>query len=276
MLIGAHVGIGGGFTNAVSSGLAIKADIIQIFTRNQMQWKSRPLDVRDAERFRDAFAESGLKGVIAHGSYLINLAGSDAGNAAMSVSAVVEEMRRCDALGIGTYIFHPGSHRGAGEERGITNEIQNIGRILDATADMQVKMAVETMAGQGDVICSSFESIARIIEGVDSPRIGVCLDTCHVFAAGYDVRTAEGVRKTLKRFREVIGFDRLLAVHLNDSKAKLGSRVDRHENIGKGEIGKECFRSLMHTASLSRIPMALETPGGEKMYSRELRLLRKL
>jgi deoxyribonuclease-4 len=274
MLLGAHVGISGGFPKAIASGISIKADAIQIFTRNQMQWKAKPIDAGDAERFRAAFRESRLKAVVAHGSYLTNLAGGDKTATDRSVDAVIDEIGRCGLLGIDTYIFHPGSHAGAGEESGLRREGENLKKILDATTGCEVSLALETMAGQGHIICSRLESIAEVLKDVDSSRLGVCVDTCHIFAAGYDIAEKSGFDTFMKGFRRTIGMKRLMAVHLNDSKTELGSHVDRHENIGKGKIGIECFRTIMNTEALSKIPMLLETPGGEGVYAREIRLLR--
>ncbi len=276
MLIGAHVGIGGGFQNAVASGLAIKADTIQIFTRNQMQWKAKPIEESDAERFRAVYAESGLKGIVAHSSYLINLASPDDKLRRTSVHAVVEEMERCRRLGVPTYIFHPGSHVGSGDTKGEATEARSIREVLNRTESSDVRMALETMSGQGNVICRSFESVANVIDAVDSPRLGACIDSCHIFAAGYDIRDAKRLNSTMKMFRDTIGIERLLAFHLNDSKADIGMHLDRHENIGRGKIGIAGFRALMHYRGISRIPMVLETPGGEKAYKKEIAMLRKL
>lgn len=275
MLLGAHVGTAGGFSNAVKAGEEIKADIIQIFTRNQMQWKAKPIDAADAEKFRDDFARSRLKAVIAHGSYLINLASPEKNARKMSINAAVEEVMRCGQLGIGTYIFHPGSHVGSGDRKGEKREAESLGEIISKTADLPVKLALENMAGQGNVICHDFGAIANVIEMTGSGRLGVCLDTCHLFASGYDMRDRKTLAATMKEFKAEIGMNRLLAFHLNDSKGELGCRLDRHENIGKGKIGTEGFKALMHYPGLSKIPMALETPGG-KRYRQELALLRKL
>ena len=276
MLLGAHVGIGGGFPKAVTSGISIKADAIQVFTRNQMQWKAKPIDEDDAELFKTAFRESGLKSVVAHGSYLTNLASGEQTAANKSVESVIDEICRCDLLGIHTYVFHPGSHVGAGEEIGLRRVAENLIKILDATSGCEVNLALETMAGQGNVICSRLESIAEVLKHVDSVRLGVCVDTCHIFAAGYDIRDKSGFDRFMNSFRKTIGIRKLIAVHLNDSKTELGSHIDRHENIGKGKIGIAGFRAVMNTDALSKIPMLLETPGGEKVYAREIRLLRGL
>ncbi len=275
MWLGAHVGIGGGYSNAVTSGVGMAADAIQIFTRNQMQWKAKPVDDGAAKRFREDFKASKLKAVVAHGSYLTNLASPEKKALKTSIEAVLDEIDRCEKLGIGTYIFHPGSHVGAGDEKGEKTEAQSLSHILEKTEGCGVRLALENMAGQGNVICHHFDSISRIIDEVDSERLGVCLDTCHLFAAGYDIREKASLQATMGEFKEKIGMKRLLAVHLNDSKGELGSRRDRHECIGKGRIGVEGFRQLMHYQGLSRIPMALETPNPDG-YKREIALLRKL
>ena len=275
MWLGAHVGIGGGYSNAVTSGVEIAADVIQIFTRNQMQWKAKPIEDEAARRFREDFKSSKLKAVVAHGSYLTNLASPEKKGLKTSIDAVLDEIGRCEKLGIDTYIFHPGSHVGAGDEKGEKTEARSLSYILEKTEGCSVRLALENMAGQGNVICHHFDSISRIIEDVDSERLGVCLDTCHLFAAGYDIRGKASLHATMGEFKEKIGMKRLLAVHLNDSKGELGSRRDRHECIGKGRIGIEGFRQLMHYPGLSRIPMALETPNPDG-YKREIALLRKL
>ncbi len=275
MLLGAHVGIGGGFSNAVKSGEEIGADIIQIFTRNQMQWKAKPIDEKAAEQFRNDFASSSLKAVIAHGSYLTNLASPDRKGLKMSIDTVIDEIARCALLGVGVYIFHPGSHVGAGDEKGEKTEAESLKYILSKTEGLPVRLALENMAGQGNVICHRLGTIAGILESVGSERLGVCLDTCHLFAAGYDIRSRKALSSTMNEFRRTIGIRKLFAIHLNDSKGELGSRLDRHENIGKGKIGIECFRELMHMKGLAKIPMALETPGGTR-YRQEIALLRGL
>ena len=275
MLLGAHVGIGGGFTNAITAGEEIDADIIQVFTRNQMQWKAKPIEEEASAEFRKAFRASSLKAIVAHGSYLTNLASPEKKTLGMSIGAVVEELGRCEQLGIGIYIFHPGSHVGKGDRKGELTEAESIKNVLSRTDGMHVKLALEIMAGQGNVICHDFGAIANVLGMVGSERLGVCLDTCHLFAAGYDLRDGESVSATMGQFKREIGMRRLLAVHLNDSKGDLGSRKDRHENIGKGKIGREGFSALMHYPGLARVPMALETPGGTK-YRQEIALLRKL
>ena len=276
MLLGGHVGIGGGFSNAVSSGIDIGADIIQIFTRNQMQWKAKPIDEEAAVKFRNDFRTSGLKGIIAHGSYLTNLASPEKKTLKMSIGAVIEEVGRCAQLGIGTYIFHPGSHVGAGDEKGSRTEAESLKTVLSKTDKLPVRLAVENMAGQGNTLCHDFGALADILGMVGSERVGVCLDTCHMFASGYDIRDRESLDSTMKEFKKEVGMKRLLAMHINDSKGQLGSRIDRHEKIGKGNIGIEGFGALMHYRGLSRIPMALETPGGEENYREEIALLRTL
>lgn len=276
MLLGGHVGIAGGFSNAIRSGLDIGADIIQIFTRNQMQWKAKPIDEETAVKFRSDFRASKLKGIIAHGSYLTNLASPEKKTLKMSIAAVIEEVGRCAQLGVGVYIFHPGSHVGAGDEKGARTEAASLKTVLAKTEKLPVGLAVENMAGQGNTLCHDFGALASILDMVDSERLGVCLDTCHLFASGYDIRDRESLDSTMKEFKREIGMKKLLAMHLNDSKGELGSRIDRHENIGKGKIGIEGFRALMQYSGMSRIPMALETPGGEKKYKEEIALLRTL
>lgn len=275
MLLGAHVGIAGGFGNAITTGEEISADIVQIFTRNQMQWKARPIDEEDAAQFRKDFRASSLKGIVAHGSYLTNLASPDRAALKRSIDAVVDEVGRCAQLGIGVYIFHPGSHVGGGDEKGEKTEASSLTAVLSRTEGMSVRLALENMAGQGNVICHDFLAISRVLQMVGSERLGVCLDTCHMFASGYDMRDSVSLGLTMKEFKREIGMKRLFAMHLNDSREGLGSRIDRHQNIGKGRIGIEGFRALMHYPGLARVPMALETPEA-KQYRKEIDLLRKL
>lgn len=276
MLLGAHVGISGGFHNAIASGEEIGCDVVQIFTRNQMQWKSKPITEEQSRLFREAMEGSSVKMAIAHGSYLMNLASPDSGSRNRSIEAFETEVMRCHSLGIGLYIFHPGSHAGSGESAGMEREVESLKTLISRTEDTGVQLAIENMAGQGDTLCSRFEAIAEILKGVGSSRLSVCLDTCHMFAAGYDIRTASGLKRTLSLFNRTVGQSRLAAFHLNDSKRELGARIDRHENIGKGKIGIECFRALLHTRGIGKLPMVLETPNGESMYAKELKLLRKL
>lgn len=277
MLLGAHVSISGGLDKAPERGRNLTCDCMQIFSKNQMQWRAKPLDLGEAERFRESSKTHGITETVIHDSYLINLCSPDKALLKQSREAFLEEMIRAKHLGVRNLIFHPGAHMGSGEAEGLKRiaESMNWARAESGSGDVQ--LVLEITAGQGSVLGHSFEQLATVIGLLDDQKnAGVCLDTCHAYAAGYDLRTRNGYRQTLGRFDEVLGMDRLRAVHLNDSKAKQGSRLDRHEAIGKGFLGLECFKNIMNDKRLGKIPMVLETPGGEGSYKEELKVLRSL
>jgi deoxyribonuclease-4 len=277
LLLGAHVSISGGLDKAPERGRNLTCDCMQIFSKNQMQWRAKPLDLGEAERFRESSKTHGITETVIHDSYLINLCSPDKALLKQSREAFLEEMIRAKHLGVRNLIFHPGAHMGSGEAEGLKRiaESMNWARAESGSGDVQ--LVLEITAGQGSVLGHSFEQLATVIGLLDDQKnAGVCLDTCHAYAAGYDLRTRNGYRQTLGRFDEVLGMDRLRAVHLNDSKAKQGSRLDRHEAIGKGFLGLECFKNIMNDKRLGKIPMVLETPGGEGSYKEELKVLRSL
>lgn len=277
MLLGAHVSISGGLDKAPERGRDLTCDCMQIFSKNQMQWRAKPLDLGEAERFRENSKVHGIVETVIHDSYLINLCSPDKALLKQSREAFLEEMVRAKHLGVRNLIFHPGAHMGSGEAEGLKRiaESMNWARAESGSGDVQ--LVLEITAGQGSVLGHSFEQLATVIGLLDDQKnAGVCLDTCHAYAAGYDLRTRNGYRQTLDRFDEVLGMDRLRAMHLNDSKAKQGSRLDRHEAIGKGFLGLECFKNIMSDKRLGKIPMVLETPGGEGSYKEELKVLRSL
>lgn len=277
MLLGAHVSISGGLDKAPERGRDLTCDCMQIFSKNQMQWRAKPLDLGEAERFRENSKVHGIVETVIHDSYLINLCSPDKALLKQSREAFLEEMVRAKHLGVRNLIFHPGAHMGSGEAEGLKRiaESMNWARAESGSGDVQ--LVLEITAGQGSVLGHSFEQLATVIGLLDDQtNAGVCLDTCHAYAAGYDLRTRNGYRQTLDRFDEVLGMDRLRAMHLNDSKAKQGSRLDRHEAIGKGFLGLECFKNIMSDKRLGKIPMVLETPGGEGSYKEELKVLRSL
>jgi deoxyribonuclease-4 len=253
--------IAGGMDRAIERGAAIGCTAIQIFTKSSNQWAARPLPDDEVERFRAGRERAGLTHVVAHDSYLINLCSPDDRLFRKSIDAYVEEMQRCLRLGVSSLVTHPGAHVGQGEAFGIRRMAEAIDAICERVPDPGVSIVLETTAGQGTVIGRSFEELAAIIASVRHPeRLGVCFDTCHVFAAGYDLRSRAAYDDTMRRFAGEIGFERLRAVHLNDSKKDLGCRVDRHEHIGKGFLGLEAFRHVMNDARLADRPMLLETP----------------
>jgi len=276
-LLGAHVPTTGGLTTAAANGRAIAADAIQIFTRNQVQWRSKPVSAEEAAAFRTAVAASGVKTVVAHGSYLVNLASPKADVLAKSRDAFLAEMHRCHALGIPYLIFHPGAHMGTGEEAGLRAVAESLDHVLAHAEALDVSPLLEITAGQGSYVGYSFEHLAAVLRRVKRPeRLGVCLDTCHLLAAGYDIATPEGYEATMADFDRIVGLHTVKAMHLNDAKKGLGSRLDRHEAIGKGCLGLEAFRRIVNDTRFDGIPMVLETPGGLDEWKKEIALLRSL
>jgi deoxyribonuclease IV len=261
--LGAQMSIAGGVDLALERGRRAGCDAVQIFTRNSNQWRARPLPPDEVARFGALRDETGIGPILAHGSYLINIASPDDALYAKSCASLGEEMDRCATLGVPYLVIHPGSHMGAGESAGIARVVQALDRLLEERADQDVRVLIETTAGQGQCVGHRFEHLRDILGGVRAPaRVGVCLDTCHVFAAGYDLRTAEGYAEVMESFDRITGLGCLRAFHLNDCKKDLGCRVDRHEHIGKGFLGTEAFRHLLNDPRLDGLPMLLETPKG--------------
>ena len=277
MYLGAHVPVTGGIQNAPGNGVAIGAEAIQVFTRNQMQWKCRPLSDLECGGFKDALARSGVRVAMSHGSYLVNLASPVPDFLARSRETFLAEMQRCHALGIPYLVFHPGAHMGRGEEAGLDALAESLDVLLAAAEKLDVMPLLEVTAGQGSSLGHRFEHLAGIFERVRDPeRLGVCFDTCHMYAAGYDIATGEGYRKTLRDFDRIVGRRRLKAVHLNDSKKGLGSRVDRHARAGEGVLGLETFRRIVNDRRFRGIPMVVETPGPLAEWKKEIARLRGL
>jgi deoxyribonuclease IV len=262
LLAGAHMSIAGGIHRAFERGLKAGCRTIQVFLKNSNQWKAKPLTEQDRELFRDAQKQSGIRPVMAHDSYLINLASPDKSLWKKSIDAFIEEMERANFLGIPYLIMHPGAHVGTGVEAGIARIGDALKRALEIV-EPPVAVLLENTAGQGSSIGCCFEHMAAIIEKIPDPdRVGVCLDTCHLFAAGYDIRTKKGYETTMRDFDRLVGIRKIRAFHVNDSKKDLGSRVDRHAHIGEGCIGFEGFRRLVNDRRFMRIPKILETPKG--------------
>ena len=277
MLLGAHVSTAGGLDKAPERGRSIDAEAIQVFTQNQVQWRARRLTLGEARGFRDAMESGGVRAVVAHGSYLINLASPDRDLRDKSRRAFVQELRRCDALGIRALIFHPGAHMGAGPERGLEAVARSLNHAMRRTRGTFPRILLENTAGAGSTLGRTFEELRFVIERLDEPeRVGVCIDTCHLYAAGYDIRSAGGYAETMRSLEEELGLERVQAFHLNDAKRELGSRADRHEGIGAGTIGREAFRRLVRDRRFAGRPAILETPSGMQGWKRELRLLRRL
>lgn len=265
--LGAHESVAGGLHLAFDHIEAVGGEALQIFTRNQRQWHAQPLGEGEKRQFRERWEQAGNIPVASHASYLINLGSGKKEQAEKSVAAFAAEIQRCDQLAIPWVIIHPGSHGGDGTELGLARVSRHLDMVFEkAGKGSCTRVLLETTAGQGKGLGSSFAELARIIsESSHADRLGVCLDTCHVFAAGYDISTADGYAETIAKFEETIGLDRLLFFHLNDSKKASGSRVDRHEHIGKGCIGLEGFRLLLNDPRFADHPMTLETPKGKDL-----------
>jgi deoxyribonuclease-4 len=276
MLLGAHVSVAGGLWRGPGRGREIDADAIQIFTRNQVQWRALPVGRREAAAFKAAVAESELRMVVAHGSYLINLASPEPATLQRSRGALLAEVRRCAALGVPLLVLHPGAHMGAGETAGIRRIVASIDHVLARAGGLEVTLLLEVTAGQGSSLGHRFEHLAEILGSVRSPeRLGVCLDTCHLLAAGYDIARAKGYEQTVQELDRLVGLQKVKAVHLNDARAGLGSRVDRHAPIGAGFLGVRSFRRLVRDRRFADLPMLLETPGPSGVWRSEIALLRR-
>lgn len=259
LLLGAHFSIAGGRHNALYAAAAYGCTTLQIFTRNSRTWKEPALTEAEVARFAQARRETGITEIVSHTSYLINIAAPDPEN--RSRDALAAELVRSGRLGIPYVVHHPGAHLGAGPEAGIAAAARTIRSIFKAIPGMGCRLLIETTAGQGTGIGHTFEEIAAILSAVGDPnRIGVCLDTCHIFAAGYDIRTRKAYDRTLAQFDRTIGLDRLFVLHLNDARTDLGSRVDRHAHIGCGAIGIDAFGFFMQDPRLARCPKIIETP----------------
>jgi len=272
--IGAHVSASGGVENAPLNAQAIGARAFALFTKNQRQWIAKPLTEKNIKGFKDNLAKAGIapEHVLPHDSYLINLGHPEAEPLQKSRTAFLDEMQRCQQLGLKLLNFHPGSHlKKISENDSLDLVAESINIALEKTSD--VIAVIENTAGQGTNLGYSFEHLAHIIAKVeDKTRVGVCLDTCHSFTAGYDLRTTEACDKTFTEFEHIVGFNYLRGMHLNDSKPDLGARVDRHESLGKGKIGLECFRYIMNDARFDGIPMVLETVNPD-IWPEEIHLL---
>src|SRR5213596_4002328 len=279
LLLGAHMSIGGGVHTAIERGRSIKCTAIQMFVKNNMQWFARPLTRDEIRTFLEHRQRRELLSIFAHANYLINLAATNGQFHANSIRSLSEELVRADQLELSFLVLHPGAHLGASEEAGLEKIVESIDCVFSGLPKIKTRIALETTAGQGSCLGYKFEHLAYIISRVREPeRVCVCLDTAHVFAAGYDIRNESSLRKTFSEFDWMIGRDRLAAIHLNDSKTACGSRVDRHEHIGKGRIGLDAFRFIMRDRRLSKIPKVLETPKGKDLAEdmMNLKMLRRL
>ncbi|MBK6406302.1 MAG: deoxyribonuclease IV [Holophagales bacterium] len=278
-LVGAHMSAAGGLVRAVERAVEAGCRTLQVFTKNSNQWAGKPVEPVEATAFRDAAAKAGLAPLVSHSAYLINLASPDPVVRARSADALVDEIERCDANGIPFLVLHPGSHGGEGEEVGLDRIARGLDDAAAKTPASQTTILLETAAGQGACLGHDFGHLAAILSRADSrPRLALCLDTCHVHAAGYDVVSKDGWRETLEALDSSCGLDLVKVIHANDSKKERGCRVDRHERIGLGQIGEKGFVNLMTEPAFAAVPKILETPKDDDgHWDREgLAALRKL
>ena len=280
ILLGAHFSIAGGLHKAIFAASKYGCRALQIFTKNANQWRERILTDDEIERFYEAREMTGIESVCSHTSYLINLGSPERTQFNRSIRALKHELVRSSQLSIPYVIMHPGSHMGKGEEKGLRRVALGINKTFDAAPKSTCRLLLETTAGQGSNLGYTFEHLAQISELVDAKgRIGFCFDTCHAFAAGYDLSTKKAYQETMRTFDNILDLDRMYAIHLNDAKKGLGSKRDRHEHIGKGTIGIEAFRCIMNDARLRHVPKILETPKGKERSDFDrmnLKLLRSL
>jgi deoxyribonuclease-4 len=280
-LLGAHMSIAGGYYKAVDAAAALGMEVVQLFTKNNNQWRGKPLSEEDVRLFREALARTGVQLPCGHNSYLINLGSQNDVLWRRSVDAMVEELERAERLGLHGLVMHPGSPGEASPEAGLAQIAKGLDEVHSRTNGYTCQLLLEVTAGQGSSLGHRFEHLQWLLDEVrQNDRLGVCVDTCHIFAAGYPINTADQYAETMAELDRVIGIDRVRAFHVNDSKKPLGSRVDRHHHIGEGEIGLEGFRCLMNDERFANVPMYLETKkeqrDGEEMDSVNLRTLRGL
>ena len=259
-MFGSHLSIAGGLENALAEAQRLDMDCVQVFTKNQRQWKFRPLTRDQIDLWNSAQRETGIKHVVSHDSYLINLASPDTELRNKSIDLFREELVRCEALGIGHLVTHPGAHKGAGEAGGLRRVAKAIDRLHRELRDLTVMTCLEITAGSGTALGYQFEQLRRIIDLVREPgRLGICLDTAHMLAAGYDLTSGAGCKAVLNELDEILGLDTVRVIHVNDSKTPRGSRVDRHEHIGHGHISNEAFAVFVNHTRFKKVPKILET-----------------
>ncbi len=277
--LGAHMSIAGGLHLAIDRAVAAGCGVLQIFTRNSNQWRGKPVSDADCDLFREKFAASGLHEIISHDIYLINLAAAPGDVRDKSLLAFRDELETCARLGIDKVVMHPGSHLADTPEAGLARVTEAFDRLFGEVPQFEGRVLLETTAGQGTNLGRTFEELQAIISASKNPgRFGVCFDTCHTFAAGYDIATEAGYRDTMEQFDRIIGIGRLQCFHFNDSRKGLGSRVDRHEHIGQGTLGIQPFGFILNDPRFAIIPKILETPKGDndEMDAVNLALLRGL
>ncbi|MGM0402553.1 MAG: deoxyribonuclease IV [Thermodesulfobacteriota bacterium] len=261
LILGAHLSIARGIHRALHDAAELGCGALQVFTKNAGTWREKDITDKQAAAFAAAMEETGIKEVFSHCAYLINLAGNDEEKTAMSVEALYREVLRCEKLGIPFVVLHPGSHMGDGEEKGIRRIAANLDRVMERIGKGKTMVLLETTAGQGSALGCTFEQLAAMRDRSNcGDRIGFCMDTCHIFAAGYDISDEKSYNRTMAAFDNAIGLSHLYLLHLNDIKKPCGSRVDRHTHIGEGYIGDAGFRLVVNDSRLSAIPMIIETP----------------
>jgi len=276
MPLGAHMSIAGGIFNAPGLGQKATCDVIQLFTKSSNQWKAKTLTDEDIQKFFAIQKETGVKAICAHDSYLINLASPDETLHQKSYDAFKIELERCHLLQIPYLVMHPGSHVGSGETAGLKKIAESFNRLFDELPDNKTIVCQETTAGQGTNLGYKFEQLASVVDMVeDKKRMAVCLDTCHIFAAGYPIQDEKDYKKTMKEFNQILGLKNLKVIHINDSKKPFASRVDRHEHIGEGYLGLEPFRHIMNDNWLKKVSKILETPKGDDLKE-DIKNLKKL
>ncbi len=272
--VGAHVSASGGVFNAPKNAESIGAKAFALFTKNQRQWKAKPYEQETIDKFKERLEVLGIlpKHILPHDSYLINLGHPEEEKRQKSLEAFIDEVTRCEQLGLDRLNFHPGSHlKKISEEECLDRIAESMNETLQKTQG--VSLVIENTAGQGSNLGYKFEHLAYLIDkSIDQSRVGVCIDTCHMFTAGYDIRTKEAYEQTWHSFDEIVGFEYLKGMHINDSKPDLGSRVDRHHSLGKGKIGLDAFRFIMNDPRMDDIPLILETID-ETIWAEEIRLL---
>ena len=286
MLLGCHLSIRKGFTGALAAAKNLDINAMQIFSHNASSWRMKEITAKAASSFQQCMASSSVEYVVIHTMYLLNLASPDEALFERSISALEEEIRRAGLLGIDQIVTHIGAHKGSGIDAGIARIITALDRVLSSDSARRhphVHVLLEDTAGAGTTMGTTFSELGAIIDGLsDASRVGICFDTCHAFAAGYELRTPDGLAETLEEFDREIGFDRLRLIHLNDSKFPLGSRRDRHNHIGAGEIGEEAFSLIVNHTALRDLPFILETPkevdgnpDGDRVNLTQVRSLRR-
>ncbi len=277
MILGAHVSIARGVSNAPLHAKRIGCETFQIFTKNQMQWKIPNLSEEEINKFKHNLLETGVIQGTVYSSYLVNLASPDEKTHSRSINDLAVDLERAEKLGIRYLVFHPGAHKGKGEKYALKKISKSIDKVFQRSSSKESMLLLETTAGEGTNVGYLLEHLDYIIQHVKNPeRVGICIDTCHIFAAGYDIRTLKAYNRFIKKIKLTFGLEKIKAFHLNDSKKELGSKMDRHEEIGKGRIGIKAFEMLVNDKNFINIPGILETPGGDAAYKENINILKNL